>query len=96
MRLKNQVAVVTGGGSGLGEGICRCLAREGTHVVVSDLDPDLAQGVAEKVEALGQNFLAIQTDVRKPDQCEKLIAKSFEGLKRLMTTKDAIKILVKT
>ena len=46
MRLKDQVAVVTGGG-GLGEGICLCLAREGAHVVVSDVQ----EGLAEKVSA---------------------------------------------
>lgn len=83
MRLKDKVAVVTGGGGGLGEGICRCLAREGAHVVVSDLNQDLAQGVAEKVEALGQNSLAIQMDVRMPEQCEKLIDKCLETMGRI-------------
>jgi len=50
MRLKDQIAIVTGGGGGLGESICLCLAREGAHVVVSDLNADLAEKVAEKVK----------------------------------------------
>ena len=80
MRVKNQVAIVTGGGGGLGEGICLCLAREGAHVVVSDLEQDLAERVALKVEEAGQKSLAIQTDVRMSDQCEKLIEKSLEKM----------------
>ena len=53
MRLKDRVAIVTGGGGGLGEGICMCLAREGAHVVVSDLKLELAEKVAAKVKELG-------------------------------------------
>ncbi len=73
MRLKDQVAVVTGGGGGIGEGICLCLAREGAHVVVSDVKKDLAENVASKVKETGQKSLAVQTDVRKADQCQALI-----------------------
>ena len=73
MRLKDQIAVVTGGGGGIGEGICLCLAREGADIVVSDLKLDLAEEVASKVRAEGRKALAIQTDVRQPDQCQGLI-----------------------
>jgi NAD(P)-dependent dehydrogenase (short-subunit alcohol dehydrogenase family) len=83
MRLENKVAVVTGGGGGLGEGICLCLAGEGAHVVVSDLEQDLAESVVKKVEALGQKSLAIRTDVRMPVQCEKLVEKSLEAMGRI-------------
>ena len=57
MRLKDQVAVVTGGGGGLGEGICLCLAREGAHVVVSDVDQELAEKVAAKIEEKGRKAM---------------------------------------
>lgn len=83
MRLKKQVAIVTGGGGGLGEGICLCLAREGAHVVVSDVKLDLADKVARKVEETGQRGLAIQTDVRKADECEKLVEKSLNEMGRI-------------
>ncbi len=73
MRLKDLVAVVTGGGGGLGEGICLCLAREGAHVVVSDVKQELAVNVAKKVEQMGRKALAVQTDVRMADQCQSLI-----------------------
>ena len=42
MRLKDKVAIVTGGGGSLGDGICLCLAREVARVVVSDLNYHLA------------------------------------------------------
>ncbi|MBW1710275.1 MAG: SDR family oxidoreductase [Deltaproteobacteria bacterium] len=83
MRLKDKIAVVTGGGGGIGEGICLCLAREGAHVVVSDVDMELAERVAAKVSESGQKSLAVQTDVRKADQCQALVdtaIKEFGGL----------------
>jgi NAD(P)-dependent dehydrogenase (short-subunit alcohol dehydrogenase family) len=78
MRLKDRVAIVTGGGGGLGEGISLCLAREGAHVVVSDAKLDLAEKVAVKVRATGQKALAVKTDVRFNKECEDLVAVSLK------------------
>jgi len=83
MRLKDQVAVVTGGGGGIGEGICLCLAREGAHVVVSDVKKDLAEKVAAKVSQSGRKSLAVQTDVRAADQCQALIDSAIKEMGRL-------------
>ncbi|MFO7962699.1 MAG: glucose 1-dehydrogenase [Desulfobacterales bacterium] len=83
MRLKDQVAVVTGGGGGLGEGICLCLAREGAHVVVSDSKQELAVNATKKVESKGQKALAVQTDVRMADQCRYLIDTTLDHFGRL-------------
>jgi NAD(P)-dependent dehydrogenase (short-subunit alcohol dehydrogenase family) len=83
MRLKEEVAIVTGGGGGLGEGICLCLAREGTHVVVSDVKLDLAEKVAAKVRETGRKALALQTDVRIEKECQYLIEKSLKEMGRI-------------
>lgn len=83
MRLKDQVAIVTGGGGGLGEGICLCLAREGAHVAVSDVDLKLAETVAQKVEETGRKSLAFKADVRVPHQCETLVNGTLDKMGRL-------------
>jgi len=73
VRLKNKVAIVTGGGGGLGEGISLCLAREGADVVVSDLKLETAEKIAAQVREKGVKAIAIQTDVRFTDQCQDMI-----------------------
>jgi NAD(P)-dependent dehydrogenase (short-subunit alcohol dehydrogenase family) len=83
MRLKDRVAIVTGGGGGLGEGICTCLAREGAHVVVSDIKQDLAERVSAKVKALGRKALAIRTDVRRADSCREMVDVTLREMGRL-------------
>jgi meso-butanediol dehydrogenase/(S,S)-butanediol dehydrogenase/diacetyl reductase len=80
MRLKNKVAIVTGGGGGLGEGISLCLAREGADVVVSDVKAELAEKVAARVEDTGRKSLAVATDVRKPAQVEELVERTIAEL----------------
>ena len=77
MRLKDKVAIVTGGGGGLGEGICLCFAREGADVVVSDVQMELAERVAAEVKAKGRKSLAMQIDVRSEAQVEKLVSQTI-------------------
>jgi NAD(P)-dependent dehydrogenase (short-subunit alcohol dehydrogenase family) len=83
MRLRNKVAIVTGGGGGIGEGICLCLAREGAHVVVSDFKKDLADHVAKKVEEKGRKVLALKTDVRMANDCQSLIDTTLKEMGRI-------------
>ena len=83
MRLKDRVAIVTGGGGGLGEGISLCLAREGAHVVVSDWKLEPAEKVAAKVKETGRKALAVRADVRRADQCRAMVETALKEMGRL-------------
>jgi NAD(P)-dependent dehydrogenase (short-subunit alcohol dehydrogenase family) len=63
MRLAGKVAVVTGGGSGIGRGIALAMAREGADLAIPDIQVLNAEKVAEEVKALGRKALAMRTDV---------------------------------
>src|SRR3954463_2038526 len=70
MRLADQVAVITGGGSGIGRGIVLCMAREGADIAIPDINEANAQGVATEVGALGRGALALHCDVPRTADVE--------------------------
>lgn len=63
MQLKNKVAIVTGGGRGIGRVICLTLARAGADVLVADIDKTSAQAVAAEITAMDRRSLACEVDV---------------------------------
>ena len=63
MRLKNKVAIVTGGGSGIGTAICRAFSAEGASVVVADRNLPAAEDVAKSLRESGQAALAVEVDI---------------------------------
>ncbi|MBP0622264.1 SDR family oxidoreductase [Cupriavidus consociatus] len=70
MRLANKVAIVTGGGSGFGEGIAHTFAREGASVLVVDLREDAAERVAAAIREAGGQARAVRADVSRGDDTE--------------------------
>jgi NAD(P)-dependent dehydrogenase (short-subunit alcohol dehydrogenase family) len=64
MRLANKVALVTGGGSGIGAATCETFAREGAAVAVVDLRRAAAEETAMRIAASGGRALALEADVR--------------------------------
>ena len=73
MRLKDKVALVTGGGRGIGRDIVLAYAREGAHVVVNDIDPATAEATAKDAGALGSKSLPVVADVAKSADITRLI-----------------------
>ena len=70
--LAGNVAVVTGGGSGIGEGTALALAEAGMHVVVADIEEDAALAVAARASELGPRALGVKTDVTDKSSVEAL------------------------
>ena len=78
--LSGKVAVVTGGGSGIGRGMALAFADAGMTVVVSDIELPAADKVAAEMQAAGQKALAVQTDVAKRDSVEALAERTYREL----------------
>ena len=72
MRLKDRVAIITGGASGIGQDTVRCFAREGAKIVIADLMPVEANKLAEQLRAQGHQAIAIKTDVTSFDEAMRL------------------------
>ncbi len=68
-----RIAIVTGGGSGLGEAIGKDLAARGATVVLTDIRLDAAERVAAEIRADGGSAEAIEQDASKPDDAEKVV-----------------------
>jgi meso-butanediol dehydrogenase / (S,S)-butanediol dehydrogenase / diacetyl reductase len=66
--LAEQVAVVTGGGGGIGAATAQLFSQHGAHVVIVDNDTELAQRTADEITTAGGSALPVITDVRDADQ----------------------------
>lgn len=68
-----KVAIVTGGGSGLGEAIGKDLAERGARVVLTDIDLESAERVAGEISDRGGEAVALQQDTAKPEDSKRVV-----------------------
>ena len=83
MRLQNKVAIVTGGGHGMGEAESRLFAQEGAKVVVADILPDLGAKVVESIQAEGGTAMFHRIDVSQEAEWHSLIAATLAAYGRI-------------
>jgi NAD(P)-dependent dehydrogenase (short-subunit alcohol dehydrogenase family) len=83
MRLANKVALITGGGSGIGKASCLLFAREGARVVVVDLKRETAEATAQEIGKAGGQARAFAADVSKAKDAEGMIQFSEKSFGRL-------------
>ena len=78
-QLEGRVAVITGGGSGIGEGLARACHAAGMRVVLGDVEEDEAARVANDVRELGGDAMAVRADVSSRESIEELAAVAYEA-----------------
>lgn len=81
--LQDKVAIVTGGGTGIGRIIAREMAKVGAHIVVASRNPDHINPAAEEVQQLGRQSLAVSVDVRVPEQIDNLVKATLDKFGRI-------------
>ena len=83
MRVKNKSIIVTGAGSGIGEGIARRLAAEGAQVIVNDINVAMGQAVVAAIVKAGGTAAFFKADVTVSAEVKALVASALERFGRL-------------
>ena len=82
MQLSGRVAVITGGGSGIGAALANACAAAGMKVVIADVEKGAAERVAEELCAAGAESFPVEVDVRDAASVAKLADRTFVGFIR--------------
>ncbi len=94
MRLQNKIAIVTGGGRGIGRDIVLAYAKEGAHVVVAEVDPATAEATAAEASRAGTRCIGIACDVSKPADIDRTVAMTIKEHGRVdILVNNAMKIV---
>ena len=78
LKLKDQVAIVTGAGQGMGEGIALSLAQEGVDVVAADVNIDTVSETVKNIESIGRKGLAVKVDVSSDQEVKGMVERAVK------------------
>ncbi len=82
-RLEGRVAIVTGGGHGIGKAYAMRLASQGAKIVIAELDEKAAHAVAAELTAAGHEAIGVRTDVAEPESVENMAAEAIKHFGRI-------------
>jgi NAD(P)-dependent dehydrogenase (short-subunit alcohol dehydrogenase family) len=83
MRLKNKVALVTGGTSGIGEAVASLFAKEGAALVITGRNRERGDAVVKQIQGSTGQALFIPADVRKSDDCKRAVDETLKAFSHL-------------
>lgn len=81
--LQDRVAIVTGGGTGIGRAISEAMVQSGAHVVICSRKMEHLEATAKKIEQMGRSSLAVACDVRKEDQVKSVVEQTVKKFGKL-------------
>ena len=82
-RLEGKIAVITGGGAGIGRAAVDIFAREGARVVVAELNPDFGRSAVEEQAKAGRETVFVQTDVTSEDSVKAAVQSAIASFGRI-------------
>jgi NAD(P)-dependent dehydrogenase (short-subunit alcohol dehydrogenase family) len=82
--LTDQVAVVTGGGQGIGKAIALGFAEAGAHIVVAERQENTMNVVADQIRVLGRKVLPVSIDVRDAKQADEMVRRAMEEFGKIL------------
>ncbi len=85
--LENKIAIVTGGGSGIGRAICLALAKHGTSVAVVDVDGHQAQKVVDEISTLKGNAIVVEADVSDELAVDRAVDEIIKAFGKMVSVK---------
>lgn len=83
MNIKDRIFLVTGAGSGIGEGIAKKLAQSGAKLVINDINSEKAERVAREINEQGQEAISLIADITKITEAEAMVSKIIEHYGRI-------------